>query len=433
LLGTPGVADVSSFGGYLKQYEVSVKPENLSSMNLSFQEIFDALQQNNQNTGGSYIERGPQAWLIRTEGFLQSESEIEQVVIKRTAAGIPILIKDVAEVREGHAIRYGAMTSDTTGETVGAIVLMLKGANSSAVIGEVKTRIENIRKSLPEGISIEPYLDRTKLVDKAIGTVSRNLTEGALIVIFVLVLLLGNFRAGLIVASVIPLAMLFALGMMNLTGVSGNLMSLGAIDFGLIVDGAVIIVEAVIHLLYVKYWNEQRQTVTIDNEELDTAVKLSASKMIRFAAFGQLIILIVYVPILSLVGVEGKMFRPMAETVAFAIIGALILSLTWVPVASSLFLSNKVSFKRTFSDKFIDAIQRKYQPFLEKSLRHPKILVSAAILALVGTVMLFMQLGGEFIPTLDEGDFAVETRVLTGSSLTETVNASVESARIILR
>ena len=433
LLGTLGVADVSSFGGYLKQYEVSVKPENLSSMNLSFQEIFDALQQNNQNTGGSYIERGPQAWLIRTEGFLQSESEIEQVVIKRTSAGIPVLIKDVAEVREGHAIRYGAMTSDTTGETVGAIVLMLKGANSSAVIGEVKARIESIHKSLPEGISIEPYLDRTKLVDKAIGTVSRNLTEGALIVIFVLVLLLGNLRAGLIVASVIPLAMLFALGMMRLTGVSGNLMSLGAIDFGLIVDGAVIIVEAVIHFLYLKYWNEQRQDVQIGSSDLDAAVKLSASKMIRFAAFGQLIILIVYVPILSLVGVEGKMFRPMAETVSFAIIGALILSLTWVPVASSLFLSKKVSFKRTFSDKFIDAIQRKYQPFLEKSLRHPKILVSAAILALLGTGLLFSQLGGEFIPTLDEGDFAVETRVLTGSSLTETVNASIESARIILR
>jgi heavy metal efflux system protein len=433
LLGTPGVADVSSFGGYLKQYEVSVKPEDLSSMNLSFQEIFDALQNNNQNTGGSYIERGPKAWLIRTEGFLQNSDEIEQVVIKRTSSGIPILIKDVADVTEGHAIRYGAMTSDTTGETVGAIVLMLKGANSSAVIGEVKTRIESIRKSLPEGISIEPYLDRTKLVDKAIGTVSKNLTEGALIVIFVLVMLLGNLRAGLIVASVIPLAMLFALGMMRLTGVSGNLMSLGAIDFGLIVDGAVIIVEAVIHLLYLKYRNDQTNSIRISGADLDKAVQSSASKMIRFAAFGQLIILIVYVPILSLVGVEGKMFRPMAETVAFAIIGALILSLTWVPVASSLFLSKTISFKPTFSDRFIHAIQKRYQPFLERTLRHPKILVSIAIGALVATGLLFTQLGGEFIPTLDEGDFAVETRVLTGSSLTETVDAAVESARILLR
>ncbi|HMT75565.1 MAG TPA: efflux RND transporter permease subunit, partial [Chitinophagaceae bacterium] len=249
LLGTPGVADVSSFGGYLKQYEVAVKPDRLKSMNVTIADIFSALEKNNQNSGGAYIEKGPTSLFIRTEGLVKKKDEIENIFVKHTSTGIPVFISDVAEVRIGHAIRYGAMTYNDKGEVAGAVVLMLKGANASNVIHNVKERIEQIKKTLPEGVALEPFYDRTKMVNNAIGTVKTNLIEGALIVIFVLVLFLGNLRAGLIVASVIPLAMLFAVIMMNAFGVSGNLMSLGALDFGLIVDGAVIIVEAVLHRL----------------------------------------------------------------------------------------------------------------------------------------------------------------------------------------
>jgi len=432
LLGTEGLADVSSFGGNLKQYEVSVTPSRLRSMQVSLNEIFNALESNNQNTGGSYIEKGSQAFLIRTEGLIRSKSDIEQIVIRKSPGGAPLLIKDVAEIREGKAVRYGAMTRDSSGEAVGGVVLMLKGANSSQVINDVKERIHNISKTLPKGVSIDPYLDRTKLVNRAIGTVSRNLAEGALIVIFVLVLLLGNLRAGLIVASVIPLAMLFALGMMNVFGVSGNLMSLGAIDFGLIVDGAVIIVEAVIHTLYSNHVKAGLTNVKISSKELETTVKNSADKMMRWAAFGQLIILIVYVPILSLIGIEGKMFKPMAQTVSFAIIGALLLSLTWVPVASSLFLSKTISFKKSFSDRFIDKIQNWYKPILNKALSFPLVASSIAIGALAITLFVFSKMGGEFIPSLDEGDFSVETRLLTGSSLNESIKVATQAGKILL-
>src|SRR6267154_1317578 len=249
LLGTPGVADVSSWGGKLKQYEVAVNPDKLHAMNIGINEIFSALQKNNQNTGGAYIDQKPYAFFIRSEGLAQNLEDIEKIVVRNNVNGFPILMRDVSEVRFGNAIRYGAMTFNDQGEVVGAIVLMLKGANSSVVIKHVKERIEQIKETLPEGVEIEPYLDRTKLVNNAISTVTKNLAEGALIVILVLVLMLGNFRAGLIVASVIPLALLFAIIMMNWFGVSGNLMSLGAIDFGLIVDGAVIIVEATLHHL----------------------------------------------------------------------------------------------------------------------------------------------------------------------------------------
>ncbi|MEX1190137.1 MAG: CusA/CzcA family heavy metal efflux RND transporter [Bacteroidia bacterium] len=432
LLGTPGLADVSSFGGNLKQYEVSVKPGRLRSMEVSLDEICRALEKNNQNTGGSYIEKGSEALLIRTEGLIESKADIEQIVIRNSSNGIPLLVKDVSEVTEGKAVRYGAMTRDSSGEAVGGVVLMLKGANSSEVIKDVKARIANISKTLPEGISIDPYLDRTKLVDRAISTVSKNLAEGALIVIFVLVLLLGNIRAGLIVASVIPLAMLFALGMMNIFGVSGNLMSLGALDFGLIVDGAVIIVEAVIHRLYISHALGGAQEVVISRNEIEDTVRSSAGKMMRWAAFGQLIILIVYVPILSLIGIEGKMFKPMAQTVSFAIIGALILSLTYVPVASALFLNKKLNFKKSFSDKFIDAISSMYKPILQKALAFPLISSSIAIGSLLITLVVFTNLGGEFIPSLDEGDFSIETRLLTGSSLSESVKVSNQAGKILM-
>lgn len=426
LLGTEGVADVSSFGGYLKQYEISLNPDKLQSMNIGISDVFNALEKNNQNTGGAYIDKTPNSWYIRSEGLIGSLQDIENIVVKTNSNGIPVLIRDIATVGFGSAVRYGAMTRNAEGEVTGAIVLMLKGANSSKVISNVKERIAKIEKTLPEGITIEPFLDRTKLVNNAIQTVTKNLAEGALIVIFVLVLLLGNMRAGLIVASVIPLSMLFAVSLMNVFGVSGNLMSLGAIDFGLIVDGAVIIVEATMHHLGL---NKLRRTLT--QTEMDEEVEGSAKKMMKSAAFGQIIILIVYLPILALVGIEGKMFKPMAQTVSFAIIGAFILSLTYVPMISSLFLSKKIEHKRSISDRIMDFLHRIYEPLLQKVIKHAKAVVLIAVFMFVGVLFLFGSLGAEFLPQLDEGDFAIETRVLVGSSLSETINASTQAAAIL--
>jgi cobalt-zinc-cadmium resistance protein CzcA len=426
LLGTAGVADVSSFGGYLKQYEIALDPIRLRSMNLSIREVLTALEQNNQNTGGAYIEKQSNAYFIRSEGLIGSFEDINSIVLKISDQQTPVRIQDIGEVKEGHAIRYGAMTEDGKGETVGGVVMMLKGANSSRVIKQVKERIAEIEKTLPEGITIAPFLDRTKLVNNAIETVTRNLAEGALIVIFVLVLLLGNFRAGLIVASVIPLAMLFAIGMMNFFGVSGNLMSLGALDFGLIVDGAVIIVEATLHHLYT---TQGVQTIT--QAQMDEEVGTSARKMMRSAAFGQIIILMVYLPILSLVGIEGKMFKPMAQTVMFAIFGAFLLSLTYVPVVSALFLSKQWVHKRNISDRIMDRLHQAYSPALKWSLLNSVKVVITALALFVVSLIIFASLGGEFLPELDEGDFAVETRLLTGSSLSETVNATLKGETIL--
>ncbi len=427
LLGTPGVAEVSSFGGLVKQYEVALDPNKLRSMNVSINEIFTALEKNNQNTGGAYIEQKPYSYFIRSEGLVENLDDIKNIVVRNTSKGLPILIRNLAEVRFGSAPRYGAMTYNDQGEVVGAIVLMLKGANSSLVIAKVKERIEQIKKTLPEGVAIEPYLDRTKLVNNAIGTVTKNLSEGALIVVFVLVLLLGNLRAGLVVASVIPLAMLFAVSMMNLFGVSGNLMSLGAIDFGLIVDGAVIVVEATMHELGLSGFIRK-----LSQKEMDKEVGLAANKMMRSAAFGQIIILIVYLPILSLEGIEGKMFGPMAQTVAFAIMGALILSLTYVPMVSSLLLSKKTGHSKNISTSIIAFFQRAYRPAIHYALRRRVIVLSASVALFVFSLVLFSRMGGEFIPQLDEGDFAVETLLITGSSLSQTVETTQKSSRILL-
>jgi cobalt-zinc-cadmium resistance protein CzcA len=426
LLGTEGVADVSSFGGFVKQYEIAVDQQKLKSFGISVGDVFTALEKNNQNTGGAYIDKKPNAYFIRSEGLIGSLDDIGKITVRQTSEGIPVLVRDLGKVQLGHAVRYGAMTRNDEGEVVGGLVLMLKGANSSEVIKNVKERVEQIRKSLPKGVVIEPFLDRTKLVNNAISTVSRNLVEGALIVIFVLVLLLGNIRAGLVVASVIPLAMLFAVSMMKLFGVSGNLMSLGAIDFGLIVDGAVIIVEATLHHIVGKKYQHR-----LSQQEMDAEVYESASKIRNSAAFGEIIILIVYLPILALVGVEGKMFRPMAQTVAFAILGAFILSLTYVPMISALFLSRQNSHKPNISDKIISFFHRKYVPVLALALRRGRIVLFLAAVMFAVSLWVFSGMGGEFIPQLDEGDFAVETRVLTGSSLSETVDAVQKSAGVL--
>jgi cobalt-zinc-cadmium resistance protein CzcA len=426
LLGTKGVADVSSFGGFVKQYEIAIDPLKLRSAQISMEDLFTALERNNQNTGGAYIDKKPNAYFIRSEGLIGSLDDIKKIQVKTNPNGLPVLVRDIATVQFGNAVRYGAMTRNDDGEVVGGLVLMLKGANSSKVIGNVKERIEQIRKSLPKGVVIEPFLDRTKLVNSAISTVSKNLIEGALIVIFVLILLLGNLRAGLVVASVIPLAMLFAVCMMNLFGVSGNLMSLGAIDFGLIVDGAVIIVEATLHHIVGK-----KYTHRLTQDEMDREVYESASKIRNSAAFGEIIILIVYLPILALVGIEGKMFRPMAQTVSFAILGAFILSLTYVPMVSALFLSKQNDHKPNVSDKIIAFFHRLYVPALSFALRRQLIIVASAFGLFGLSLWLFLRMGGEFIPQLDEGDFAIEMRVLTGSSLSETVEAAQMTASVL--
>ena len=428
LLGTRGVADVSSFGGYLKQYEIAINPDKLRSMNISIGEVFSALETNNQNAGGAYIDKQPNAWFIRTEGLATTIEDLNKVVVKNTSNGTPILVRDVATVQYGHAVRYGAMTRNNEGEVVGAVVMMLKGENSNEVIANVKNRMEQIKKTLPEGLEIEAYLDRTKLVDRAIGTVATNLIEGALIVIFVLILFLGNFRAGLVVASVIPLSMLFAVAMMNLFGVSGNLMSLGAIDFGLIVDGAVIIVEATLHHIVGKKYLHK-----LSQDEMDREVFESASKIRNSAAFGEIIILIVYLPILALVGVEGKMFKPMAQTVAFSILGAFILSLTYVPMVSALFLNKQTSPKRTISDKMMEFFQGIYTPALNFALRGKVVVIATSFVLFVISFFIFKNMGGEFIPTLDEGDFAVETRILTGSSMMQTVEVALKAGDILTK
>ncbi|GAB2972333.1 CusA/CzcA family heavy metal efflux RND transporter [Mucilaginibacter puniceus] len=431
LLGTPGIAEVNSFGGLLKQYEIALDPDKLRSLNLSISEVFNALEQNNQNTGGAYIDKKPNAYFIRSEGFVGNIDDINKIVVKNNTNGLPVLVRDIATVGISNSIRYGALTRSTVnseGEAVGGIVMMLKGANANNVVKQVKEKIERINKTLPEGVTVEPFLDRSALVDRAIGTVAKNLIEGALIVIFVLVIFLGNLRAGLVVASVIPLAMLFAICLMNVFGVSGNLMSLGAIDFGLIVDGAVIIVEATMHLLAV---NNPGRAFT--QKEMDEQVEQSAGRMMSAAAFGQIIILIVYLPILALVGIEGKMFGPMAQTVSFAILGAFLLSLTYVPMVSSLFLSKNQNHKKNFSDRMMDAIHRRYLPMIKGALNRRLIVVGSAVALLVVSIIIFTRMGGEFIPTLEEGDFAVETRLLTGSSLSQTIDKVNQASQILVK
>ena len=433
LLGTPGVADVSSFGGFLKQYEVALDPERLRSLGVTINEVFQAVAANNQNAGGAYLDQNPTAAFIRTEGLATSPADIGNIVVRSTSTGLPILVRDVAEVRLGAAVRYGAMTLNNQGEVTGGLVLMLKGANAAEVIKDVKTRMATIRKTLPEGVTVEPFLDRSALVGRAISTVTKNLLEGALIVIFVLVLFLGNWRAGLVVASVIPLAMLFAVSMMRLFGVSGNLMSLGAIDFGLIVDGAVIIVEAIVHRLHGGHAPGHAAGGQLTAEEMNDETYQAASKIRSSAAFGEIIILIVYLPLLALAGIEGKMFRPMAETVAFAILGAFILSLTYVPMMSALALSRSTAVKKNFSDRMMAFFTRLYHPLLKGALRHQALVLTAAGGLLVGAFFLFRTLGGEFIPQLTEGDFAVEMRTLTGSSLSYTIEKSQQAAGILKR
>ncbi len=429
LAGTPGVAEVSGWGGYVKQYEVAVDNDKLNSLNLTIVDISNALEKNNENTGGSYIEQKSNTYFIRGLGQVKSLDDIGKIVVKNIN-NIPVLIRDVATVQFGNATRYGAVTRNGEGEVVAGITLMLKGENFNQVIKNVKERMAQIQKSLPEGVIIEPFIDRTELVGRAIGTVKKNLLEGALIVVFVLVLLLGNLRAGLIVASVIPLSMLFAFSLMKFFGVSGNLMSLGAIDFGLIVDGAVIIVESVVHRISSSKHHHQG-IAKLSKPQMNIEVYESARRMMNSASFGQIIILIVYLPLLSLIGIEGKMFKPMAQTVAFAIMGAFILSPTYVPMMSSLFLSRNTIHKRNISDKIIGFLKRVYTPMLQFVLRFKKITVATAVLLFAVSIFLFSRMGGEFIPNLEEGDLTVEISMAQGTSLTQVIETFSKAEKIL--
>ncbi len=429
LLGVKGVAEVSSFGGKLKQYQVTIDPNKLVANKVTIAEIFDALENNNQNTGGAYIEKQASVLYIRTEGLIGSKEDIENVVVRTSENSTPLLIRDIANVEIGSATRYGALTFNNEGEVSGAIVMMLKGANSNVVIDNIKAKIEQIAETLPEGVEIVPFLDRTSMVNNAIKTVETNLLEGALIVVFVLVIFLGNLRAGFIVASVIPLSMLFAIIMMNIFGVSGNLMSLGALDFGLIVDGAVIIVEAVMHQL--GHSKRFAGISFLKQDQMDLEVKSASSKMMNSAVFGQIIILIVYLPIFSLQGIEGKMFKPMAQTVAFALLGAFILSLTYIPMMSSLFLSKKIKTEPNISDKAMAKVENRYERLLQKVLGFPKTVLAIVLGLFVTAVVILANLGGEFIPSIEEGDFAVETRVLSGSNLNTTIENVQKVAGIL--
>ena len=427
LSGTEGVAEVSGWGGFVKQYEIAIDPDRLSASGVTLAELYTALETNNENTGGSYIEQNHRQYFIRGLGLVGSLEEIEQIPVKMVGSA-PILIRDVARVQTGSATRYGAVTRNGEGEVVAGITLMLKGENFQQVIRNVKERLEQVQRSLPEGVIIEPFIDRTQLVDRVTGTVARNLLEGGLIVVFILVLFLGNFRAGFVVASVIPLSMLFAFGMMRAFGVSGNLMSLGAIDFGLIVDGAVIIVEAVCHHLHsggVGSRGVRRPA------EMDAEVFRAASKIRNSAAFGEMIIMIVYLPLFTLTGIEGKMFHPMAMTVFFAILGAFILSLTYVPMASALFLSRRTDSRPTVSDRLMARLHRWYRPAIVGSLRRSKTVIVAMIVLLAGSLYLFGQLGGEFIPNLEEGDFAAEASMAQGTSLSQMVQTTTQAEAIL--
>jgi cobalt-zinc-cadmium resistance protein CzcA len=426
LYGIAGVAEVTAFGGVAKQFEVALDPDKLKAMDVTIPEVFTALEKNNQNTGGAYIDKKPNAYFIRGVGLMSGIPDIENTIVKRQANGVPILVKNIAKIQLGSPPRYGAMTYNGEKEVVGGIVLMTKGANSAEVVALVKERMKLVQKSLPNDVIIEPFLDRTNLINRAIGTVERNLTEGALIVIFVLVLFLGNWRAGLIVASAIPLSLLFALSLMNLFGVSANLMSLGAIDFGLIVDGAVIIVEATMHHLILK-----KSSGRFTQAEMDEEVFQSASRIRNSAAFGEIIILVVYIPILTLVGIEGKMFRPMAQTVGFAILGALLLSLTYIPMMSALFLSKDAEPKNTFSNRMIGFFQRRYEPVLKAAIRFKYIVVGVAVALLIVSGIIFSKMGGEFIPQLEEGDYAIEFVLPQGTSVTQTVETIMQAERML--
>ena len=413
LLGVPGLAEVNSIGGYLKQYQILVDPDRLAGYGLTLREVFDAAAEASGNAGAAYIETGPEQLSVRTDGLAASPGDLRASVVA-TRGGTPVTLGDVAEITLGPAIRFGAATQDGEGEAVTGFVLQLKGANARVVVAAVKDRIAEIQTSLPDGVVIDPYYDRTALVERTIATVAKHLVEGALLVIFVLLILLVNLRAGLVLASVIPLAMMFAFIGMWLTGQSANLMSLGAIDFGLVVDGSLIIVENVLRRIGVR----QQEGGPLSPDGFRELVYEGTLEVRKVAQFGELIILVVYLPILFLTGIEGKLFGPMAITVSFALIGAVLLSITYVPVMCSLVFDPSKPVKHS---PIIEWLHRVYRPLLRRALTlRPLVVGGSAALFLIAALG-FAGLGAEFVPRLDEGDIAVQIIRLPSVSLTESV------------
>ncbi|NLP58106.1 CusA/CzcA family heavy metal efflux RND transporter [Lutibacter sp. B1] len=432
LSGIPGVVEVNTWGGYLKQYEVALNPEKLKSMEITHTQILDAIQKNNSVAGGGYIEKTNESYFVRGEGMIKSIEDIENIVVKNVE-GVPVLIKDVADVNYGYANRFGAITGNGEGEKVLGQVMMLKDGDSNKVIEAVKQRVAEIQKTLPEGVYINGFLERSELIGKTTFTIAENLILGILIVIFVVILLLGSFRSGLVVASVIPLTLLFTLSMMYVFGIDANLMSLGAIDFGIIIDGAVIIVEYIAY----KITSNREELMLLSKEDrqdsIDEITYKSSSKMMISAVFGQLIILIVFIPILSLSGVEGKMFRPMAMAFSFALIGAMFLCFTYVPVVSSIFLKPEKVTKDNISKRLMAFFYKMYEPVIRWALYHKKAVIGLAMVLLIASGLLFTRMGGEFIPTLDEGDFVIQPVLKTGTSLTKTTEITTQIEQILLQ
>ena len=425
LSGIKGVVEVNTWGGFLKQYEVAINTAKLNAMNITTSDVFIALEKNNSVAGGGYIEKTNQSYFIRGEGLMSSLDDIKNTVVT-TKNGLPILIKDVAEVGFGSAMRFGAITANGQGEKVLGQVMMLKDGNSKKVIEAVKERVKSIEKSLPDGVYINGFLDRSELIKKTTFTVYENLILGSLIVIFIVVLLLGDFRSGLVVASVIPLALMFTLAMMNIFGVDANLMSLGAIDFGIIIDGAVIIVEFVAFKITSKREDFKNLTKIQEQDVRDDVTYGAASKMMSSAIFGQIIILIVFIPILTLGGVEGKMFKPMAMTFSFALIGAMILGLTYVPAMASLVIKPIKLSDKNISVRIMSFLTKLYEPSIRWALNAKQLVISLSIVILLGSFYLFSTLGAEFVPTLDEGDFVIQPVLKTGTSLKKTVEITTK-------
>lgn len=431
LSGIPGVVEVNTWGGYLKQYEVSINPENLNAFNISLLEVYDALASNNGLAGGAYIEKDNFSYFIRGDGIIKTIEDIQSIVVKNID-GHPLLIGDLAEVKFGYANRFGAITANGEGEKVMGQIMMLKDANSKLVINAVKTRIAEVQKNLPEGVFINPVLERSELIDKTSFTIIENLVLGCIIVMLIVILLLGNLRSALVIASIIPLSLLFTISLMYLLGIDANLMSLGALDFGIIIDGAVIIVEFIALRITLAKSDLDKLKGTDHQNAIDQITFSGSAKMINSAIFGQVIILIVLIPIFVLQGVEGKMFRPMAMSFSFAIIGAMIFGLTWIPVASSLFLRPDKSHKKGIAHWIMKMVYASYKPVIKLAYNYKKTVYAMAVASLIFTGFLFTNIGGEFVPTLDEGDFVIQPVLKTGTSLSKTIELTTRMEDILL-
>jgi len=422
LLGVAGATEINSFGGFEKQYQVRVAPEKLQSYGITLRDVHEAVSRNNANVGGAYIEKGEEQFLLRGIGLIEDPSEIGNIVVKTGREGVPVYVRDVAEIAEGSTVRQGAVTADGKGEIVAGIVMMLKGENSRTVVQAVKDRVEQVKRSLPKGVELIPFYDRTELIDRAIATVEKNLVEGAILVICVLLLLLGNWRGALLVATIIPLSMLFAAILMRLFDVSGNLMSLGALDFGLIVDGSVVMVENAVR----RRAEAQHQN---SREPPERTILEACLEVARPVVFAVAIIAIVYLPILSLRGIEGKMFVPMALTVIFALLGSLILSLTYVPAMLTFVLKGKVSENESF---LIRRAKQLYKPAFDFMAAYRPQALAVAVVLVILSASIFPFLGSEFIPRLDEGDIAVQIQQLPSVSLEQAIQTTTEVEKALM-